>query len=112
LPGHIEQINLWHRSGDVEQGIDSPKTIEGPLDEGFNRMGLPQVERVCLWVGARGFYFSRRRLQLILVSRGKNDSGEVTCQSQCSRTADPLACASDYSNGTDFHAFPITGIVL
>ena len=77
--GHLEQINLWHCSGNVEQGVDSAKTIEGALDDDFRRLGLTQVERVDQWFGACGAYSGCDLLQLILISRGKYNSGEIAC---------------------------------
>jgi hypothetical protein len=41
---HFEQINLRHSAGNVEQGIDSSKTVKRAFDEGFDSRRLAQVK--------------------------------------------------------------------
>ena len=53
--GHLEQIDLWHRSGNVEQSIDSPKTAESSLDDDVGRLGLPEIDSTEQRFRAGGF---------------------------------------------------------
>jgi hypothetical protein len=37
---HLKQINLWHRAGNVQQGIDPAEAVQRFVDEVFGTSGL------------------------------------------------------------------------
>jgi hypothetical protein len=41
---HLEQVDLWHRAGDVEQCIDPTECGERLIDHGFRRRYLGKVD--------------------------------------------------------------------
>ena len=69
---HIEQIDLGHRAGDVEEGIDAAEALERTVHDDVCRFGLAQIdsEHGCLSAGRS--HLCSGRGEILLVSRGKN----------------------------------------
>jgi hypothetical protein len=95
---HLEQIDLRHGASNVQQSVDSAKSVERALDESLDRARLAQIERISQGFGACGFYRGRSLAEFVLLPRGQDNSFEVACQAYGSRPTNALACARDDSN--------------
>jgi hypothetical protein len=93
--GHLEEIDLRHRAGDIEKGVDPPEGGKRLIDHDLSGRRLGEIEvddeRLC----ARGLHRFRRALQVRAVSRDENERGEITRKTNGRRSANPLACARD-----------------
>src|SRR5580692_7535240 len=74
---HLEQINLWHCTCDVEQGIDSAEALENFIDEGFCRLRFAQVESEDNCFSSNRPHVGCSVFQALLIPRHQDNDGEI-----------------------------------
>jgi len=104
--GHLEQIDLWHGSGNVNQSIDSTQAVDYGFEEDLRRPRLAQIERVSQGFCTRGFDCRRSLLQLILLPGSQGNGFEIACQTNRCSTTHALSCVSDDRDGFMTSASP------
>ena len=104
--GHLEQVDLRHRAGDVEQGIDPAESRERLIDDRLRRGGIRQVgiddQRLC----AGGLHGLRRLVQIGAIARDQHELREITGKAYCGRAADALAGTGDNGNRLRHARYP------
>jgi hypothetical protein len=87
--GHLEEVNLRNRAGDVEKRVDSAEQCESLIDDALRRLRLGEIaldhERFC----ARGHNRFRRALEVRPVPRDKNERREIARKANGCRSANP-----------------------
>jgi hypothetical protein len=76
--GHLEQINLWNGTCNVEQGVDPAEAFEDFLHDDARRLRFAQVECENNCFGPNRPNLGCRAFQTFLISRCKHNDREVS----------------------------------
>jgi hypothetical protein len=105
--GHLEQIDLRHGSGDVEQPVDPTKRAESLLDHRPRRRGQTEIDiddqRFC----AGNLHRSRGLVEMGAVSRDKNQRGKITRLADRGGPADALTRTVTIATGFAIRMLPV-----
>jgi hypothetical protein len=93
--GHLEQVDLRHRAGDIQQGIDPAKRLQRPVDNGCRCRRFREVDIDGQRFGASRLHRVGRFLEVGTVAGGEDDRGEVARETDGGGTPDALARAGD-----------------
>ena len=93
--GHLEQVDLRHGAGDVEQGVDAAERGQRLVDHSLRRRRLGQIGIDDQRFGAGGPHRLRRLLEIGAVARDQDERGEIAREADRRRLADALAGAGD-----------------
>ena len=107
---HLEQINLRHRAGYIQQRIDSAKVFESSLTPECQPTQVrgDRARRPVIW-RRRNLRQQRSLCSSSLFLRCKHHSGEIARQPHSGSTPDSLTCAGNDSDGSSFHIASTNG---
>ena len=95
LVGHLEEIDLRHRAGDVEQRVDPAEGGQGLIDHGLRGRGLGQIGIDDQRLRAGGFHRLGRLFEMAAVARDEDQRRKVARETDGGRPTDALAGAGD-----------------
>ena len=93
--GHLEEVDLRHGAGDVEQRVDATECGQGLIDHGLGGGRLGEVDIDDQRFRAGGLHRLRRLIQIGPVPRDEDERREVAREADGRRPADALARAGD-----------------
>jgi len=91
LIGHLEEIDLWNGACDIQQRVDSSKTLKCGVDDSFRRLGPAQVEGNGKRLGSSSFDGGGDLFKFAGIARRQDDSREIARQTNRGGTSDALA---------------------
>jgi hypothetical protein len=92
--GHVEQVNLRNRAGDVEKRVDATERGESLIDRVLGSLRLREIARDHKRFRARGSDGFRSAFEVRPVPRDKNDRREIARKANGRRPANALTCAA------------------
>ena len=95
LVGHLEQVDLRHGAGDVEQRVDAAEGGQGLVDHGLRSGGLREVGIDDERFRAGVLTACGRLLEIGAVARDQDQRGEIARKADGRGSADALAGAGD-----------------
>jgi hypothetical protein len=93
LIGHLEEIDLGHGTGNIQQCVDSPKALKRSVDHNFGCFNLAQVERKRSG-SAPAFWTASATSSSAFGLRSQYNGGKIASQSDSGGTSDALASSS------------------
>jgi len=93
--GHLEQVDLGDRAGDIEQRVDAAECGHGLVDYRLGGGRLCEVDADDERLGAGGFHPRRRLFEMAAVPGDEDERREVARQADGRRPADALTRAGD-----------------
>jgi hypothetical protein len=92
LVGHLEQVDLRYRTGDIKQRINSAEGLQGLIDHHTGGRRLGQIGSDDQRFRASGSHRFGRLLQISTVPRDQAKRREITGETDSRRPTDTLAC--------------------
>ena len=98
LVRHLEQVDLRHRAGDIEQRVDSAEGLQGLIDHRLGGRRLGQIDIDDQRFRAGGPHRFGRLLQVGTVPRDQDQRREIAGETDRRRLTDTLAGPRDDGN--------------
>jgi hypothetical protein len=88
LVSHLEQVDPWHRAGDIQKRVYPTKLGHRPAHDRFRDAGRHEALIDGKWHRTASLHLLRDLLKFVRPSRRQYNSREVAGKSDCRRSAD------------------------